>query len=70
MPGGMKMRSGVFIGGAIAAQGRAAGLAGAQMNPAAAGFDAFFADFPTGFERWLQAGKMCAKGRVNHHQGE
>src|SRR5437588_4508340 len=47
MSGGVRVFGGVLVRRAVAAKGRAAGLAGPQMNPARADLDAFgaFEDF-------------------------
>ncbi len=58
----------VAIGGRVAAQGRTARLAGAQMHPTAANFDTLFThEFP-GMQDLLHCSEMLARSVLSHAQ--
>jgi hypothetical protein len=64
---GLKVLGSMLVGGEIAAEGNAAGLAGTQVHPMATRFDAFFAYVRLGLFKFAGTGDVGTNGVLGTH---
>jgi hypothetical protein len=65
---GLKVPGSMLVGGEVAAEGNAAGLAGAQVHPMATRFDAFFAYVRLGLFGFAGTGDVGTDGVLGIHK--